>query len=241
MKPAVLFLLSVFFILPACFAQAGAIPPSVTSPAPNGALRGIPPSVTSPTPDGRLHGIPSTITAPGRRIPAGRRVFFSDPQHRRHSAAVVPLFYSAYPYPVTDPGAYDPQQPPAEDAAAPAATEDQALRDAYNRGAQDALSSQQQDRYGQHYLDSRTRPQPAPEPQNQASAPQQAASAPVEDSTPTVFIFKDGHRIETNSYVIMGQTLFDFSSKPLKKIQMAELDLDATKKANDEIGNPLRF
>ncbi|HET6841060.1 MAG TPA: hypothetical protein VFK06_05150 [Candidatus Angelobacter sp.] len=240
MKPAVIFLLS-FFVLPACFAQAGAIPPSVTSPAPNGALRGIPSSVTSPTPDGRLHGIPSTITAPGRRFP-NRRVFFGDPQRRRHSVAPIPLFYSAYAYPVTDPGAYDPQQPPAEDAAAPAAADDQSLRDAYNRGAQDALSAQQQDRYGQHYLDSRTRPQPAPEAQSQTPVPQQqAAPAPVEDSAPTVFIFKDGRRIETNSYVIMGQTLFDLSSKPLKKIQMAELDLDATKKVNEDLGNPLRF
>jgi hypothetical protein len=169
-------------------------------------------------------------------------VFFGDPQRRRHSAAVVPLFYSAYPYPVTDPGAYDPQQPPpAEDAAAPAAADDQSLRDAYNRGAQDALAAQQQDRYGQHYLDSRTRPQPAPEAQSQTPVPQQAAAAPEEDSAPTVFIFKDGHRIETNSYVIMGQTLFDLSSKPLKKIQMAELDLDATKKVNEDLGNPLRF
>jgi hypothetical protein len=240
MKPAVILLLS-FFVLPACFAQAGAIPPSVTSPAPNGALRGIPPSVTSPTPDGRLHGIPSTITAPVRRFP-NRRVLFGDPQRRRHSVAPIPFFYSAYPYPVTDPGAYDAQQPPAEDAIAPAAGDDQSLRDAYNRGAQDALAAQQQDRYGQHYLDSRTRPQTAPEPQSQAPVPQQqAAPAQVEDSSPTVFIFKDGHRIETNSYVIMGQTLFDLSSKQLKKIQMAELDLDATKKVNEDLGNPLRF
>ena len=39
----------------------------------------------------------------------------------------------------------------------------------------------------------------------------------------------------------MGQTLFDLSSKPLKKIQMAELDLYASRKVNEDLGNPLRF
>ncbi len=63
------------------------------------------------------------------------------------------------------------------------------------------------------------------------------ASAPVEDkSTPTIFIFKDGHQLETKNYAIMGGTLFDFSGKVLKKIQMDEIDSAATLKANDDRG-----
>ena len=49
-----------------------------------------------------------------------------------------------------------------------------------------------------------------------------------DNSPATVFIFKDGHKVETHSYAIVGQTLFDFSSKPLKKLQIADLDVDAT-------------
>ena len=55
-------------------------------------------------------------------------------------------------------------------------------------------------------------------------------------SPATVFIFKDGHKVETHSYAIVGQMLFDFSSKPLKKLQIADLDVDATRKANDDLG-----
>ena len=42
--------------------------------------------------------------------------------------------------------------------------------------------------------------------------------------------------METKNYAIMGGTLFDFSGKTLKKIQMDELDSAATVKANDDRG-----
>jgi hypothetical protein len=41
------------------------------------------------------------------------------------------------------------------------------------------------------------------------------------------------------NYAIVGQTLFDFSAKPLRKIKIAELDLDATRKVNDDLGMPI--
>ena len=71
------------------------------------------------------------------------------------------------------------------------------------------------------------------------SRPAPAVDSGIEqrDNSPaTVFIFKDGHKIETHSYAIVGQTLFDFTSKPLKKLQIADLDVDATRKANDDLG-----
>ena len=153
------------------------------------------------------------------------------------------MFYPLYQYPLADAPAPEEQQ--AADDNAPAETDSQALRDAYNRGAQDALAQQQQGRYGQHYLDSRAHSTQQTDAKKTAAAPvesaQDARAAPEDDSPPTVFIFKDGHKLQTRNFAIMDQTLFDFSSKPLKKIQLSDLDVDATRKANDDLGNPLRL
>ena len=121
---------------------------------------------------------------------------------------------------------------------------DDELRAAYLQGARDAMSDQGASRYGEHYTDSRERRRQ--EPQEERKSDQQSESsdenaapapAPVEDkSTPTIFIFKDGHQLETKNYAIMGGTLFDFSGKVLKKIQMDEIDSAATLKANDDRG-----
>ena len=61
------------------------------------------------------------------------------------------------------------------------------------------------------------------------------ASAP-EEQEPTVLVFRDGRQLEVHNYAIVGQMLWDFSSKGTQKIPLAELDLDATRKLNDERG-----
>lgn len=77
------------------------------------------------------------------------------------------------------------------------------------------------------------------------SAPKAAASAqpvPVEPEQPvaaqpsTVLVFKDGHRADVLNYAIVGDTLFDFGAGRTHKILLADLDLPATRKANDERG-----
>jgi len=106
------------------------------------------------------------------------------------------------------------------------------------------MSRQSDSRYGEHYTDSRERRRQQPQEERKSdkqSQPSEDTEAqppvPVEDKTPaTVFIFKDGHQLETKNYAIMGGTLFDFSSKILKKIQMDEIDSAATLKANDDRG-----
>jgi hypothetical protein len=159
----------------------------------------------------------------------------------------IPVFYPIYAdngYPsVADPYVPDAQADSAPTAeAAPARSEDE-LRAAYLQGARDAMSRQEDSRYGDHYMDSRERRQQADsqrEPARKSSSNEEQATAPptpVEDKSPaTVFIFKDGHQMETKNYAIMGGTLFDFSGKMLKKIQIDELDTAATMKANDDRG-----
>lgn len=222
---------------------------------------GAPASVVSPTADGRQHGAPASVVSPTQlpfgvhpqrsvRIHGPLRRFGNPRSTHRQVFVPVPLFYSYYGdsgYP----SAADPYVPEASADAAqaqqtPSDRSDDDLRAAYMQGAHDAISRQSDSRYGEHYLDSRERsnPQPAREERRSGSHDdsEAQASAPVEDkTTPTVFIFKDGHQLETKNYAIMGGTLFDFSGKMLKKIQLDELDSAATLKANDDRGVTMKL
>jgi len=73
---------------------------------------------------------------------------------------------------------------------------------------------------------------PAPEPTQAVAA---IPPAPVSDQPETVLIFKDGHRAEIRNYAIVGDVLYDFTSVR-HRIALADLDLSATTKENDERG-----
>jgi hypothetical protein len=51
-----------------------------------------------------------------------------------------------------------------------------------------------------------------------------------------VLVFRDGHKQEVRNYAIVGQTLWDFSAKGTRKIPLTDLDLDTTRKLNDDRG-----
>jgi hypothetical protein len=68
------------------------------------------------------------------------------------------------------------------------------------------------------------------------SAPQADAAEFVDAQPPTVLVFKDGHHSDVLNYAIVGDTLFDFSAGRTRKILLADLDLPATHKANDDRG-----
>ena len=219
---------------------------------------GAPASVVSPTGDGRQRGAPASVLSP-TPLPFGihpqrsihihgplRR--FGNPRSHRQVFLPIPVFY---PYYADEnyPSAADPYVP--ENSADPAPAQqasiersDDELRAAYLQGARDAMNRQADSRYGEHYTDSRERRRQQPQEERksdkrseQGDDTEAQVPAPVEDKTPaTVFIFKDGHQLETKNYAIMGGTLFDFSSKVLKKIQMDEIDSAATLKANDDRG-----
>jgi hypothetical protein len=59
---------------------------------------------------------------------------------------------------------------------------------------------------------------------------------PVRNQPATVLVFKDGHQSDVLNYAIVGDTLFDFASGRTHKILLADLDLPATHKANDDRG-----
>jgi len=67
-------------------------------------------------------------------------------------------------------------------------------------------------------------------------APAPAAAEPVPDQPSTVLVFKDGHKAEVGNYAIVGDTLFELADGRTRKILLADLDLPATRKANDDLG-----
>src|SRR6185437_3534435 len=69
----------------------------------------------------------------------------------------------------------------------------------------------------------------------QPSEPTQGTE-PTREVIPTVLIFRDGHRQEVRNYAIMGKVLYDLENMTSRKIQLAELDIPATIKENDERG-----
>ena len=69
-------------------------------------------------------------------------------------------------------------------------------------------------------------PRPAPEGQSIFS--------------PTVLVFRDQHREEVHNYAIVGNILWNFAPAHTEKIALAQLDLPATEKANEDRGVTFR-
>jgi hypothetical protein len=59
-------------------------------------------------------------------------------------------------------------------------------------------------------------------------------------SSPTVLVFRDRHQKEVTNYAIVGQNLLDLTPQHHEKIPLANLDLPATAKANDDRGVTFR-
>jgi len=58
--------------------------------------------------------------------------------------------------------------------------------------------------------------------------------------SPTVLVFRDQHREEVNNYAIVGSTLWNFAPARTQKIALAQLDLPATEKVNEDRGVTFR-
>ncbi len=72
-----------------------------------------------------------------------------------------------------------------------------------------------------------------------AAPPQQQerqAAAPEKPSPPAVLVYRDGRKTEVTNYAVVGQTLWIFSEARARKVPLADLDLNATRNANEERG-----
>jgi hypothetical protein len=61
-------------------------------------------------------------------------------------------------------------------------------------------------------------------------------AAPEAPPPPTILVFKDGHRLEVGNYAIVGATMFDLTPGHPRKIALADVDLEATQKENEDHG-----
>jgi hypothetical protein len=201
-------------------------------------FHGIPGSVTSPRADGSLRGIPGSVTDPSAATGRGFRGSFSFgngrstfPPPRRHRS--VPVFVAPY-YGYGAPYFYDyseygqlqqaqqvePQQPPVQPQVIIIKEE----------GAQASDNS----RYGEHYFDSNRDSDRDQAAKSKPSSPPEVS----EDPGPmTTLVYRDGHKTEVRNYAIVGANLMDLTKTPaIKKIPLVSLDLEATRRENEENG-----
>jgi hypothetical protein len=196
------------------------------------ALRGVPASVTSFGFGGHpgFHGVPASVTSQGFGANTAfrgpvlvnpgfgvRRPIHERPgEFRHHHRAVLSSpFYGGY------------YVPPYYDYSDNDYSEDDNIS-SEARAQRDYDARRQLENDYRTELDNSREQAPAPS----ATVEQQPAS----DQPSTVLIFKDGHQVEVANYAIVGATLYDLSGGRSKKIQLAELDLPATVKENDQRG-----
>jgi hypothetical protein len=197
-------------------AQINGSPASVTSQGFGGHSANAPrASVTSLGPNGYAPNSRATFSSTGSLTSDHRRG--SDHPHRHHYANG----YAAYPYVVgvpvpyaVDPGSSD-QSLDAED-------------DADYQGGPTIF-----DRHGSG-ADSYVPPVSDIVPAHGEQGGN--ADPPEPPQAPTLLVFTDGHKLEVGNYAIVGATLFDLTPGHPRKVALADLDLEATRKQNDDRG-----
>jgi len=210
-----------FVALPAA-AQINGAPASVTSPGFGGrAVNGPPASVTSLGPQGYAPQHHPPLTSAGNG-------FHHDGNHdrdgHRHqgqdSNFVGPTWYAVpVPYAVEGGPAEDQPEQGADD-------------DADYQGGPTVF-----DRRGSGPR-SYVPPVKDTPPAHTAERAREEAPAVEPDPPlpPTLLVFKDGRTVEVANYAILGQTLFDLTPGRRHKFAIMDLDLEATRKQNDERG-----
>jgi hypothetical protein len=58
----------------------------------------------------------------------------------------------------------------------------------------------------------------------------------AEPSTPTELVFKDQHQEDVENYAVVGKILWIFNEQQARKVPLADLDLSATQKVNEDRG-----
>jgi hypothetical protein len=192
------------------------------APTSRAQINGAPASVTSPGFGGHaFNGTAPSVTSLGPRgfapsgIPlanAGNSSHHGDDHHHHHNDDYVGPVWYAVPVPyAADNGAVD----------------DDPDNDPNYQGGPTVF-----DRRGSGAR-SYVPPIDDPPPAHTAS---DGAADPEPPQALTTLVFKDGHQLEVGNYAIVGATLFDLTPGHSRRIELAALDLDATRKENDDHG-----
>ena len=234
LTPALVAAFAFVLCFPLAQAQIHGTPTSVTSIGFGGhydRTPGVPASVTSLGPLGYTGG-GHTYRPPNCCIQPLFPINPNPPQrsggHHRHNRqfATGGGFYPV-PYPVylepEDVGEQPEPEQPVQYSAGPTI---------FDRRASDESSVAAETAFEAAYAERmRAERQAEPAPQPAATEP-----APVADQPQTLLIFKDGHKLEVQNYAIVGVTLYDMTPGHRSRIALADLDLSATAKENDDRG-----
>lgn len=202
------------------------VPPSVTSYGFGGkpGFNGVAPGVTALGPNGWSHGHPGIHQPGGQHHPENRRPL----DHRHDQVYVYPYVIPYYPAM----GAYGYDDPPADDA--------QSEDPAEYQGGPTIFDRRGSGNYADDFVAERPKahvprpPDPAVEANNDPVPDPPAA--PISREPDTILVFKDGHKVQVGNYAIVGSNLFDLTPGHRQKVALADLDVDATQKANDDQG-----
>lgn len=144
---------------------------------------------------------------------ARRRVFYP----------VSPLGYSVYPgYAYSYPGTYDYSAYSSTHSYYP----DIYYEQNRVRAEQDRNVSRELDRLSDEIAQLRAEREAAKAAPEKTAQPQRS----------TMLVFRDSHLEEVQNYAVIGQTLWTFSEQRARKVPLADLDVPATTKLNDERG-----
>ena len=208
-------------------------------------INGTPASVTSVNSGGHFNsspGVPASVTSLGPNGVQPRSQFFTRPGccinplvpanpnpplfhrgHHRRQSSFFPAGGAIYvPYPVM-------AEPEAADTAAEVNQEDD------DRGGPTIFDRRGSGQPARSFLDAYPRRTTRTEPEKESATPPPAETA-VPDQPQTVLIFKDGHQVEVQNYAVVGAMLYDLTPGHHRKIAIADLDLKATAKQNDDLG-----
>jgi hypothetical protein len=212
----------------------------VLSIAPKSAaqINGVPPSVTSVGFGGRaINGTPPSVTSLGRNGYAPRNAgvgFHNQFSHNggdhHHHRSVNGDAYYPYVYAAPVPYSVDMDN------------SDQQEDDSYYQGGPTVFDRRGSGRdsyipptYSGPAHARAAASDPTPDA-TQATAEPTAPAAPETPQPSTILVYKDGHQVEVGNYAIVGQTLYDLTPGRPRKIALADLDVSATQKQNDDRG-----
>jgi hypothetical protein len=222
--------------------QINGVPASVTSTGFGGHFDrapGVPASVTSigfGAHFDRFPGVPASVTSLGPNGFDSKTVHFGEfpihttrpifeRHHHHHGVPVFPVAVPVFALPyapdvMAQPGDATDEMPEDDDRGGPTIFD--------RRGSG-------QPRFSDFYSERRGQVAEQAGPAVSQPTDLQAETA-VADQPQTLLVFKDGHEVEVQNYAVVGTTLYDLTPGHSRKVALADLDLKATAKQNDDRG-----
>jgi hypothetical protein len=213
---------------PSLCAQINGVPASVTSIGFGGNFRsmpGVPASVTSLGPNGfqpsPFFNEPACCINP--LFPTNPNPPLSQHRHHRDHGSFFPVAVPVYTMPYTPVVVVQPEANEYEE-------EDYSGGPTiFDRRGPGRSARLEEDRYAERARRDERDLEPGPA----SVVPEET---PVADQPETLLVFKDGHQLEVQNYAVVGDMLYDLTPGHRRKIALAELDLPATAKQNDDRG-----